>query len=103
MAALDGPFRKKRATGAVETRALKDVVRAHFRLGPDDVVMITELDCQVPGCPPLETVIAFWCEDGKRRHLKVFKPLHEVSTDDLPPWWMKNALIYDDEIGCSCC
>ena len=72
-------------------------------LGAEDVVMITELECQVPGCPPLETVIAFWCEDEKRRHLKVFKPLVEVVEDDLPPWWMKNALIYDDEIRCSCC
>ena len=48
-------------------------------------------------------IIAFWCEDEKRRHLKVFKPLVEVVEDDLPPWWMKNALIYDDEIRCSCC
>ena len=98
-----GPFRKQRSSAAETTRRLKDVVRSHFRLGEEDVIMITELECQVPGCPPLETVIAFWCEDEKRRHLKVFKPLVEVVEDDLPPWWMKNALIYDDEIRCSCC
>jgi len=98
-----GPFRKKRPEAAELTRRLKEAVRENFRLGPDDVVMVSELDCQVPGCPPIETVIAFWCDDGQRRHLKIFKPLAEVSADDLPPWWMKNALIYDEAAGCNCC
>jgi hypothetical protein len=35
--------------------------------------------------------------------MKVFKPLAEVSEDDLPPWWMKSALIHDDYAECSCC
>jgi hypothetical protein len=99
----EGPFRKKRPEAADLTRRLKDVVREQFRLGPDDAIMVSELDCQVPGCPPIETVIAFWCDDGQRRHLKIFKPLADVSADDLPPWWMKNALIYDEAAGCDCC
>ena len=98
-----GPFRKKRNGAAETTRHLKDVVRAHFRLAEDDVIMISELDCQVPGCPPIETVVAFWCADNLRRHFKVFKPLSEVQEEDLPPWWMKSAMIYDDTITCSCC
>jgi nitrate reductase delta subunit len=100
---FEGPFRKKRPEAADQTRRLKEAVREHFRLAPDDTIMITELDCQVPGCPPLETVIAFWCADDQRRHLKVFKPLADVSAADLPPWWMKDAMIYDDEVRCSCC
>jgi len=100
---MAGPFRKKRPDAAGITRGLKDVVRAHFRLAEGDAIMITEVECQVPGCPPLETVIAFWCEDEKRRQMKVFKPLAQVSVDDLPPWWMKSALIHDDYAECSCC
>jgi nitrate reductase delta subunit len=103
MMPLAGPFGKKRPDAARITRLLKDVVRAHFRLGEEDVILITEVECQTPGCPPLETVIAFWCEDQKRRQLKVFKPLADVSEDDLPPWWMKSALIHDDYAECSCC
>jgi nitrate reductase delta subunit len=100
---MAGPFGKKRADAAGITRRLKDVVRTHFRLADDDAIMIAEVACEVPGCPPLETVIAFWCEDEKRRQLKVFKPLAEVVADDLPPWWMKSALIHDDFAECSCC
>jgi len=100
---MAGPFGKKRPDAAGITRRLKDVVRAHFGLGEDDVILITEVECQVPGCPPLETVVAFWCEDGKRRQMKVFKPLAEVSEEDLPPWWMKSAMIHDDFADCSCC
>ncbi len=100
---MAGPFGKKRADAAGITRRLKDVVRTHFRLADDDAIMIAEVACEVPGCPPLETVIAFWCEDEKRRQLKVFKPLTEVVADDLPPWWMKSALIHDDFAECSCC
>jgi nitrate reductase delta subunit len=69
----------------------------------DDVVMVTELECGLPGCPPLETVIAFWTEDQQRRHYKVFKPVADVMEDDLPPWWMKNALIVPEGTGCDCC
>ena len=99
-----GPFRKPRdSASAQKTRELKDTVRGHFRLAEDDAIMVSELDCQAPGCPPIETVIAFWCADGQRRHFKVFKPLAEVEERDLPPWWMKDALIYDDTITCSCC
>ena len=47
--------------------------------------------------------IAFWCEDEKRRQLKVFKPLAEVVADDLPPWWMKDALVAEEVFGCPCC
>jgi len=82
---------------------VKAYVRDRFKLGPDDVVMVNELECSLPGCPPLETIIAFWTEDAQRRHYKIFKPVREVVEDDLPPSWMKNALIVLDGMGCDCC
>jgi nitrate reductase delta subunit len=82
---------------------VKGWVRERFKLGEDDVVMVNELECALPGCPPLETVIAFWTEDQQRRHYKIFKPVAEVVEDDLPPWWMKNALIVPEGMGCECC
>jgi nitrate reductase delta subunit len=82
---------------------VKQYVRTRFKLVEDDVVMVTELECALPGCPPLETVIAFWTEDQQRRHYKIFKPVAEVVEDDLPPWWMKKALIVPEGQGCDCC
>ena len=33
--------------------------RARFELGDDIAVMVNELACALPGCPPRETVVAF--------------------------------------------
>jgi hypothetical protein len=75
--------------------------RARFALA-DETVMVSQVSCTVPGCPPIETHVVFWTELG-RHHFKVFKPLAEVVEDDLPPAFMKNALIALDGIDCSCC
>jgi hypothetical protein len=77
--------------------------RERFRLEPAHTVLVTELVCGLPGCPPLETVIAFWTAADRRHHLKVFKPVSEVTPDDLPPWWMREALIVDPDADLACC
>jgi nitrate reductase delta subunit len=84
-------------------RRVKEWTRARFRLPNEAAVLVTEVACGVPGCPPVETVVAFWGEDGERRHFKVFKPASEVAEDDLPPSWMKDRLIADAMLGCECC
>jgi hypothetical protein len=56
----------------------------------------------VPGCPPLETHIVFWTELG-RHHFKIFKPAAGASEDDLPPAFMKNALVALEGADCDCC
>jgi hypothetical protein len=33
----------------------------------------------------------------------VFKPLEEVSGEDLPPPWFKGALAVAGELDCDCC
>ncbi len=81
-------------------------VRACFRLSPDTSVLVSELACALPGCPPLETVIAFWTgggNDALRHHYKVFKPVQQVTKADLPPWWMKDALAVLPDWACTCC
>ena len=52
--------------------------RARFALAPEEVVLVSELACALPGCPPLETVVAFWTLDKTRHHFKVFKRAEEV-------------------------
>jgi coenzyme F420-reducing hydrogenase gamma subunit len=95
-------FRRQPPDHAAVAEQVRAWVRARFALPDEAVVMVAEVTCAVPGCPPLETVIAFWIE-AARHHFKVFKPLAEVVQDDLPPAWLKNALADQDGMGCECC
>ena len=95
------PFRKS----ADQIEALDRVAvwtRARFGLAEADAVLVTEIACGLPGCPPIETVIAFWTAPDRRHQLKVFKPVAAVTEDDLPPAWFKPELI-DDGMGIDCC
>jgi hypothetical protein len=82
---------------------VKEWTRARFKLPDDATILVSELACTIPGCPPIDTVVAFWTEGGRRHHFKVFKPVAEVVEDDLPPSWMKNALTGVEVFGCPCC
>ncbi len=73
-----------------------------FRLPADAAILVSELECRLPGCPPLETVIAFW-DEGKRHHFKLFKPVKQITFDDLPFTWMKSELVVPEDFSCECC
>jgi len=80
---------------------VREWVRDRFDLG-NGAILVAEIACALPGCPPLETVIAFW-SDGRRHHTKVFKPVAEVVQDDLPPRWLKEVIAVPDDFECDCC
>ena len=82
---------------------VKEWTRQRFKLPDDAAILVTEVACGIPGCPPIETVVVFWTEGDRRHHFKVFKPAAEVVEDDLPPSWMKTALAVDEMLGCECC
>ncbi len=86
-----------------QTQAIKRWVRERFDLSDQCTVMVAEIECQVPGCPPLETVVAFWGEDGTRYRFKVFKRLNELSPDDVPVKWLLPSLEDVHELFCDCC
>ena len=103
---MSSPFemmrsRRKSTDGAVSDR-VREWTQTRFKLAADETVMVSEVACAVSGCPPVETHIVFWTAAG-RHHFKVFKPLAEVVVDDLPPAFMKNALIWAEGLECSCC
>jgi nitrate reductase delta subunit len=81
---------------------VREWTRTRFALGEETVIVVAEIACVVPGCPPLETVIAFWSGE-RRHHTKVFKPVAEVVEDDLPPAWMKDALCVARDFDFDCC
>jgi len=82
---------------------VKEWTRLRFKLGEDAVILVAEIACALPGCPPIETVVAFWTDSDTRHHFKLFKPVAEVIEDDLPPTWMKDALAVSEDAGWECC
>jgi hypothetical protein len=94
-------FAKKSPEHVAALHRVREWVRERFALG-GEAIMVAEVACAIPGCPPVETVIAFWCGE-KRHHFKVFKPLAEVTGDDLPPSWLRPALAVSDDFQCECC
>jgi hypothetical protein len=93
---------QRSADHSATLKRVRGWTRARFALADDETVMVSEIVCTVPGCPPIETHVVFWTAAG-RHHFQVFKPLAEVVEDDLPPAFMKNALVALDGIECSCC
>jgi nitrate reductase delta subunit len=95
-------FAKKDRQNSVLTERVRDWTRQRFALADDETVMVSEIACEVPGCPPIETHVVFWTAAG-RHHFKIFRPLAAVSEDDLPPAFMKNALLALEGFDCDCC
>ena len=93
---------KKRPEQLAALDRVREWTRERFKLADDAAILVSEVTCALPGCAPIETVVAFWTEQG-RHHFKVFKPVAEVAPDDLPPAFMKSALADVEGIDCDCC
>src|SRR3979490_2383287 len=81
---------------------VEEWTREHFKLQKEAAVSVSEVACSLPGCPPLETVVAFWIAE-QRYQFKLFKPVAEVVVDDLPFAWLKDALAVQERVGWDCC
>ncbi|MER5663455.1 hypothetical protein [Streptomyces mirabilis] len=66
-----------------QLRELKETVRALLGLDDDTAVMIRQLACTEPGCPPLETVVAVLPMDGEARRWTLHRPADQITEDDL--------------------
>jgi hypothetical protein len=81
---------------------VKGWTRARFTLGEGDTIVVSESAPSLPGHPPLQTLVCFWC-GAMRHHYKVFKPVEEIVADDVPPAWLKESLALSPGIECACC
>jgi nitrate reductase delta subunit len=79
---LDVGLTKKSPGIAAEQERVRTWTREHFKLGEEETIMVSELPCSDPGCPPVETNVVFWRQGG-RHQFKVYKPLADVIPDDL--------------------
>jgi hypothetical protein len=75
------------------TRAMKQWVQQVFSLDDDVTIMVTELRCNEPNCPPFETVIALWAMDAPARQYKIHKAIIEVNYQDI----QQLVLVTDNE------
>jgi len=82
---------------------VREWTRERFGLPEAASILVTEVACGLPGCPPLETIVVFWTGDARRHQFKVFKPVREVISDDLPVAWLKESLAATDGFECDCC
>ncbi|MBZ7926358.1 hypothetical protein AB4Z34_13905 [Ensifer sp. 2YAB10] len=89
-----------RSEALAATRRVKAWTRERFSLDEDVVVVVSEVACGLPGCPPLETIVAFWTAPDRRHQFKAFKRVADVTEDDLPPYWMKDAILSDGDMSC---
>jgi nitrate reductase delta subunit len=94
---------RKRSSAQYEALArVREWARERFTLAADAAILVSEIACHLPGCPPLETVVVFWIGET-RHHFKFFKPVREVVFDDFPPAWLRSALVVPDGFECDCC
>ncbi|WP_237330993.1 hypothetical protein [Streptomyces sp. BA2] len=60
-------------------------------LDEDTAVMIRQLACAEPGCPPVETVIAVLPMDGPSRRWTLHHSAEQISYDDLRAALLRRA------------
>lgn len=69
----------KRSNSSNETRQLKDWIREFTAIPEDFAILVTELKCTEPGCPPLETVIALLGLGAAKYQQKIHLPINQIS------------------------
>ncbi len=60
------------------TKRIKDLVRDHWDVAEDTVIMVSELRCHEEGCPDAETVIALMDGAPEPRKVKISKSMADV-------------------------
>lgn len=76
-------FQPRAAGDPQHLATAKTWVAEAFQTTEDTTVMVTELRCTEPGCPPLETVIALLHPDSGTRQHKIHKALQVLTRDDV--------------------
>jgi len=76
-------FDPKPPANTEQIRQIQSWVKDRLELDEEAIVMVSELRCSEPGCPPLETMIAVLDGPGQRRQFKFHKAIAEMTTDDI--------------------
>ena len=76
-------FGGRRGIDPDQADRIKSWSRSAWALSEETTVMVTELECREPGCPPIETVIALLEGPGKTTQFKIHKTDGDVTQRDV--------------------
>lgn len=76
-------FGGRRTIAPDRAERIKAWARRLWALSDETTVMVTELECREPGCPPIETVIAVLEGPGRTTQYKIHKAASDVSQADV--------------------
>ena len=79
---------KQGAGPAVESvRSIKQRVTELLALAEEERVMVSELACHEPGCPPVETVVVVLRGPRDTEMRKFHRPAHELTRTEVEAAW----------------
>jgi hypothetical protein len=76
-------FARRSNANAEPSARVKRWVRELLTADADVTVLVTELQCTEPGCPPLETVIAILRDAAPARQYKLHRAVADVTREDV--------------------
>jgi hypothetical protein len=69
--------------GAATARRIKEWVREVLAPGDEVTILVSELACSEPGCPPIETVIALFRGRDDTTKYTIHRPSAEITREDI--------------------
>jgi hypothetical protein len=69
----------KKSGSSALTRQIKDWVRDFASVPEDIAILVTELTCTEPGCPPLETIVALLGPNGVKHQQKIHLAIEQIT------------------------
>ena len=79
---MRGMFDRTRPDAAA-VRRIKALVTERFGLPETTTLVVAELRCHEPDCPPVETVITARGSEGSVRDWRIARPLCDIETADI--------------------
>ena len=73
----------KSKVASTKVRHLKELVRDAWALPEEVAISVMEVECMEANCPNMETNIILMSDGSESRLFKIYKPLAEVTPDDL--------------------
>lgn len=79
---MQGMFDRKKPDGAA-VGIVKVWVKEHFALPENAMLSVSELYCNEPECPPVETVITVRGADGSAKNWRIEKAVNDIKPADI--------------------
>lgn len=73
----------KRKSNSQAIQQVKAWILDALQLEEETSLMVTELRCTEPGCPPIETVIALLKPSHPTHQYKIHKPVTDITVEDV--------------------